>query len=161
MKVLNGILKVINLLILILSGSSSSSDGLGLALSNEGLNWILKVINLLILIPSGSGSSSSSSDGLCVFSSPTSFLLSLPCFSNGTIPQFIDGEDGWREFNVSMHDRYGYNKLPDFPKKIVTKKDLNILQDFHNQLDESCQWMTKIWINLLAPLVKSEDDCMR
>ena len=109
-----------------------------------------------MLILSGSGSSSSSSDGLCVFSSPSSFLRSLPCFSNGTIPQFID-----EEFNVSMHDRYGYNKLPDFPKKIVTKKDLNILQDFHNQLDESCQWMTKIWINLLAPLVKSEDDCMR
>ena len=114
-----------------------------------------------MLIPSGSGSSSSSSDGLCVFSSPTSFFRSLPCFSNGTVPQFIDGEDGWREFDVSMHDRYGYNKLPDFPKKIVTKTDLKILQDFHNQLDESCQWMAKIWINLLAPLVKSEDDCMR
>ena len=114
-----------------------------------------------MLILSGS-ISSSSSDGLCFFSSPTSFLLrSLPCFSTGTIPQFIDEEDGWREFNASMHDRYGYNKLPDFPKKIVTKEDLNILVDFHNQLDERCQWMTKIWINLLAPLVKSEDDCMR
>ena len=109
-----------------------------------------------MLIPSGSGSSSSSSDGLCVFSSPTSFLRSLPCFSNGTIPQFI-----YEEFNVSMHDRYGYNKLPEFPLKMVTKTDLKILVDFHNQLDESCQWMTKIGINLLAPLVKSEDDCMR
>ena len=115
-----------------------------------------------MLIPSGSGSSSSSSsDGLCVFSSPSSFLRSLRCFSKGTIPQFIDGEDGWREFNESMHDRYGYNKLPDFPRKMVTKEDLNILVDFHNQLDERCQWMTKIWILLLAPLVKSEDDCMR
>ena len=114
-----------------------------------------------MLIPSGSGSSSSS-DGLCVFSSsPSSFLRSLPCFSKGTLPQFIDDEDGWREFNASMHGRYGYNNLPDFPLKIVTKTDLKILQDFHNQLDESCQWMTKIWTNLLAPLVKSEDDCMR
>jgi hypothetical protein len=115
-----------------------------------------------MLIPSGSGSSSSS-DGLCVFSSPpTSFLRSLPCFSNETIPQFIVGEDGWRKFNESMHDLYGYNKLPDFPRKMVTKKkDLSILVDFHNQLDESCQWMTNISISLLAPLVKSEDDCMR
>jgi hypothetical protein len=88
-----------------------------------------------MLIPSSSDSSSSS-DGLCVFSSPNSFLRSLPCFFYGTIPQFIDGEDGWREFNVSMHDRYGNNKLPDFPRKMVTIKDLNILVDFHNnQLD--------------------------
>ena len=141
------------------SSSSSSSDGVGWALGNEGLNLILKIINLLLmLIPLGS---SSSSDGLCVFSSPSSFLRSLPCFSKGTIPQFIDEEDGWREFNESMHGRYGYNKLPDFPRKVVTKTDLNILVDFHNQLDESCQWMTKIWIHLLAPLVKCEDDCMR
>ena len=140
--------------------SGSRSDGLGLALSNEGFNRILKVINLLMLILSGSGSSSSS-DGLCVFSSPSSFLRSLRCFSKGTIPQFIDGEDGWREFNESMHDRYGYNKLPDFPRKMVTKEDLNILVDFYYQLDERCQWMTKIWILLLAPLVKSEDNCMR
>ena len=115
-----------------------------------------------MLIPSGSGSSSSSaSDGLCVFSSPFSFLRSLPCFSKRTIPQFIDEEDGWREFNTSMHDSYGYNKLPDFPRKMVTEADLKILADFDNQLDERCQWMTKIWINLLAPLLKSEDDCMR
>jgi len=108
---------------LIPSGSSSSSsDGLGWALGNEGLNLILKIINLLMLIPSGSGSSSSS-DGLCVFSSSSSFLRSLPCFSNGTIPQFIDEEDGSREFNESIHGRYGYNKLPDFPRKVVTKKD--------------------------------------
>jgi hypothetical protein len=110
-----------------------------------------------MLIPSGGGSSSSS-DGLCVFSSPNSFFLcSLPCFSKGT----IDEEDGWREFNTSMLDRYGYNKLPDFPLKIITKTDFKILEDFHNQLDERCQWMTKFWINLLAPLVMSEDDCMR
>ena len=116
---LSWILKVINFLMLIPSGSSSS-DGLGWALGNEGLNWILKVINFLMLIPSGS-SSSSSSDGLCVFSSANSFLRSLPCFSKGTIPQYIDGEDGWREFNESMHSRYGYSRLPEFPLKIVTK----------------------------------------
>ena len=107
-----------------------------------------------MLIPSGS---SSSSDGLCFFSSTTSFLRSLPCFSIGSIPQFIDGEDGWREFNAIMHNRYGYSKLPDFPLISVTKKDFKILEDFHNQLDERCKWMAKFWIDLLEPLVKSED----
>ncbi len=94
---------------------------------------------------------------------PLYFLLrSLPCFSTGTIPQFIDEEeDGWREFNASMHDRYGYNKLPDFPLKIVTKTDLRSSKIFITRLDERCQRMIKIWINLLAPLVKSEDDYMR
>ena len=147
------ILKVINLLMLIPSGSSSSSDGIRWALGDEGLTWILKVINLLMLIPSGSSSSSSSNDSLCVFSSASSFLRSLPCFSKGIIPQFIDGENGWREFNESMHSRYGFSRLPDFPLEIVTKKDFKILKDFHNQLDEGCQWMTKVWIDLLEPLV--------
>ena len=115
------ILKIINLLMLIPSGSSSS-DGIGWAIGNEGFSCILKIINLLMLIPSGS----SSNDSLCVFSSASPFLRSLPCFSKGIIPQFIDGENGWREFNESMHSRYGFSRLPDFPLEIVTKKDFKI-----------------------------------
>ena len=148
---------------MLIPSGSSSSDGIGWAIGNEGFSCILKIINLLMLIPSGSSSSSSSSnDSLCVFSSASSFLRSLPCFSKGIIPQFIDGENGWREFNESMHSRYGFSRLPDFPLEIVTKKDFKILEDFHNQLDEGCQWMTKVWIDLLEPLVvEVEDDCMR
>jgi hypothetical protein len=97
-----------------------------------------------MLIPSGS-SSSNSSDGLCVFSSPTSFLRSFPCFSNGTIPQFIDLE----EFNASMHSRYGF-KGRYTP---ITQTDFNILEDFHNYLDDSCKWMVKRWIDELEPLL--------
>ena len=103
-----------------------------------------------MLIPSGSSSSNAS---LCVFSSASSFLRSLPCFSNGIIPQFIDGEDGWQKFNESMHSRYGFSALPEFPLEIVTKQDFKILEEFHNQLDEGCQWMAKGWIDLLKPLV--------
>jgi hypothetical protein len=100
-----------------------------------------------MLIPSGS-SSSSSSDGLCVFSSATSFLSSLPSFSKGTIPQFIDEEVDWVEFNMSMDSRYGFKGL-DFPLISITKTDFEILLDFYNQLNERCQWMTKVWIDLL------------
>ena len=97
-----------------------------------------------MLIPSGS---SSSSDGLCVFSSPTSFLRSLPCFSKGAIPQFLD-EEAVAAFNASMHSRYGYKGL-DEP---FTKTDFKNLVDFHNYLDDSCKWMAKRWLDLLEPL---------
>ena len=43
--------------------------------------------------------------------------------------------------------------FPSFLWNIVTKKDFKILEDFHNQLDEGCQWMAKVWIDLLEPLV--------
>ena len=102
---------------------------------------------ILMRIPSGSSGSgsSNSSDGLCVFSSPTSFLRSFPCFSNGTIPQFIDLE----EFNASMHSRYGFKGS----YKPITQTDFNILEDFHNYLDDSCKWMVKRWIDVLEPLL--------
>jgi hypothetical protein len=99
-----------------------------------------------MLIPSGS---SSSSDGLCVFSSPTSFLRSLPCFSKGSIPQFLD-EEAVAAFNASMHGRYGYSKSSlDEP---FTKTDFKNLVDFHNYLDDRCKWRIKRWIDLLGPL---------
>ena len=91
-----------------------------------------------MLIPSGS---SSSSDGLCVF------LRSLPCFSKGSIPQFLD-EEAVAAFNASMHSRYGYKGL-DEP---FTKTDFKNLVDFHNYLDDSCKWMAKRWLDLLEPL---------
>jgi hypothetical protein len=100
-----------------------------------------------MLIPSGS-SSSSSSDGLCLFSSPTSFLRSLPCFSKGSIPQFLDEEVGWPAFNASMHSRYDFKGLD----KPFTETDFKILVDFHNHLDDRCKWMAKQWIDLLEPL---------
>ena len=53
-----------------------------------------------------------------------------------------------------MHIRYGFSGLPEFPLEIVTKQDFKILKEFHNQLDEGCQWMAKGgWIDLLKPLV--------
>ena len=104
---------------------------------------------ILMRIPSGSSSgSSSSSDGLCVFSSPTSFLRSLPCFSNGTIPLFLDDEVGWQAFNASMHSIYGYKGLD----KPFTTTDFKHLVDYHNNLDDRCKWMTERWIDLLEPL---------
>ena len=107
---------------------------------------------ILMRIPSGSSSgsssSSSSSDGLCVFSSPTSFLRSLPCFSNGTIPLFLDDEVGWQAFNASMHSIYGYKGLD----KPFTTTDFKHLVDYHNNLDDCCKWMTERWIDLLEPL---------
>jgi hypothetical protein len=101
---------------------------------------------VLMLIPSGS--SSRSSDGLCVFSSPTSFLRSLPCFSKGSIPLFLDEEVGWQALNASMHSEYGYKGLD----KPFTETDFKILVDYHNHLDGRCKWMTIIWIDLLEPL---------
>jgi len=95
-------------------------------------------------IPSGS---SSSSDGLCVFSSPTSFLRSLPCFSKG-IPLFLDEEVGWQAFNASMHSEYGFKGLD----KPFTTVDFKHLVDYQNNLDDRCKRMTKIWIDLLEPL---------
>ena len=103
---------------------------------------------ILMRIPSGSSGSSSSSDGLCVFSSPTSFLRSLPCFSNGTIPLFLDDEVGWQAFNASMHSIYGYKGLD----KPFTTTDFKHLVDYHNNLDDRCKWMTERWIDLLEPL---------
>ena len=104
---------------------------------------------ILMRIPSGSSSSgsSSSSDGLCVFSSPTSFLRSLPCFSKG-IPLFLDEEVGWQAFNASMHSTYGYKGLD----KPFTTTDFKHLVDYHNNLDDRCKWMIKRWIDLLEPL---------
>ena len=100
-----------------------------------------------MLIPSGS-SSNSRSDGLCVFSSPTSFLRFLSCFSKGSIPKVLDEEVGWPEFNVSMHSRYGYKGID----KPFTETDFKNLVDFHNHLDDSCKWMAKRWLDLLGPL---------
>ena len=100
----------------------------------------------LMLIPSGGGSSSSSSDG---FSSPTSFLLSLSCFSKGSIPQFLD-EEACGAFNASMHSRYGYRTQSiDEP---FTETDFKHLVEFHNYLDDRCKWRIKRWIDLLEPL---------
>ena len=105
---------------------------------------------ILMRIPSGSSGSgsSSSSDGLCVFSSPTSFLRSLPCFSKGSIPLFLDEEVGWQAFNASMHSIYGYKGLD----KPFTTTDFKHLVDYHNNLDDRCKWMTEKWIDLLEPL---------
>jgi hypothetical protein len=101
-------------------------------------------------IPSGSSGSSSSSDGLCVFSSPTSFLRSLPCFSKGSIPLFLDDEVGWQAFNASMHSEYGYSKKSI--DKPFTETDFKHLVEFHNYLDDRCKWRIKRWIDLLQPL---------
>ena len=103
---------------------------------------------VLMLIPSGSSSSSSSSssDG---FSSPTSFLRSLSCFSKGSIPQFLD-EEACGAFNASMHSRYGYSKSS--LDKPFTETDFKHLVEFHNYLDDRCKWRIKRWIDLLGPL---------
>ena len=69
---------------------------------------------------------------------------------------------GKSSMRACVHNsRYGYKGSDKFPLISVTKKDFKILEDFHNQLDERCKWMAKFWIDLLEPLVKSEDNCMR
>ena len=102
----------------------------------------------LMLIPSGGGSSSSSSSSYG-FSSPTSFLRSLSCFSKGSIPQFLD-EEACGAFNASMHSRYGYSKKSI--DKPFTETDFKHLVEFHNYLDDRSKWMTERWIDLLEPL---------
>ena len=104
---------------------------------------------VLMLIPSGSSSSSSSSSSSDGFSSPTSFLRSLSCFSKGSIPQFLD-EEACGAFNASMHSRYGYSKKSI--DKPFTETDFKHLVEFHNYLDDRCKWMTERWIVLLKPL---------
>ena len=102
-----------------------------------------------MLIPSGSSSSSSSSSSSDGFSSPTSFLHSLSCFSKGSIPQFLD-DDACGAFNASMHSRYGYSK--SILDKPFTETDFKHLVEFHNYLDDRCKWRIKRWIDLLGPL---------
>ena len=88
-------------------------------------------------------------------STPVQPLSSVLCLAFlKDIFRIIDEEVGWLKFNESMHSRYGYKGSDKFPLISVTKTDyFKILEDFHNQLDERCKWMAKVWIDLLEPLV--------
>ena len=48
-----------------------------------------------------------------------------------------------------MHKEFGYKSVSPFPKIPVTFEIFRDLQAYHNYIDESSQWMTKIWIGLL------------
>ena len=82
---------------------------------------------------------------------PNSFLFQLPCFSEygGILPKLLSESIHWEPFNDGMHKKFGYKGVSPFPKIPVTDEIFSDLENYHNYIEPSCQWMLNVWITNL------------
>lgn len=84
----------------------------------------------------------------------SSFLLQLTCFTGSSLlPQSMTEEEGWQEFNESMHSRFGFKGSQGFPTTGITSKNFTDLEEFRDSLDKNCQWMVQSWMDNLEPYI--------